>query len=147
MVSGPLVLVALVAFLVYGMVRRSAPTLEVRDGELVVTLPWIDAVLAVRRRLRFPLGTVKGVAVAPRASVPATGLRWPGTGLPGVIRAGSYGFGSSRDFWFVRRAATVLVVVLEPGEAYRRLVLQVADPDAVALQLRPDVGAYADTFR
>jgi hypothetical protein len=149
MVAGmPLLLVlALLAFLTYGMVRTSAPELEVRNGELVVTLPWPDAALALRRRFRLPLGAVQGVAVAPRASVPATGLRWPGTGLPGVIRAGSYGFGAQRDFWFVRRATTLLVVVLKPGQPYRRLVLEVAVPLEVALRLRPDVGAYAGAFR
>jgi hypothetical protein len=147
MLSGPLLLVVLVAFLVYGIARTSEPTLEVRDGELVVTLTWVDACLALRRRFRIPVGAVRGVAVAPRSAVPATGLRAPGTGLPGVIRAGSYGFGSKRDFWFARRAKTLLVVVLEPGQAYRRLVLEVADPREVALRLRPDVGAYADSFR
>ena len=114
---------------------------------LHVQLGFLDSLLCMRRSLRIPLEQIKGVAAAPREQVPATGLRLPGTGLPGVIRAGSYGTGARRDFWDVRRASVVLVVELRPGAAYRRLVLEVPDAGAEALRLRPLVGAYAGTFR
>ena len=116
------------------------------DGVLEIDLGWRDGLLAVRRRLSVPVRSIRGVAAAPRASVPRTGLRFPGTGAPG-IRMGSFGFGAERDFWCVRRADSLLVVELEPGEPYRRLVLQVDDPHAEALRLRPTCGAYTGTFR
>jgi hypothetical protein len=69
-------------------------------------------------------------------------MRLPGTGVPGVIRAGSYGTGERRDFWNVRRGEYCLVIQLEPGQEYRRLVLEVADPQEVAERLRARVGTF-----
>ena len=120
--------------------------LEVVGDVLEVDLGWRDGLLALRRRLSVPVRSVRGVAAAPSASVPRTGLRFPGTGAPGV-RIGSFGFGAQRDFWCVRRASQLLVVELEPGEPYRRLVLEVDDPHGEALRLRPVLGAWTGTFR
>ena len=139
----PIVIIGAVA-LAIGTAGRVTLTL---DGDtLCVRLGTKDALLALRRELLIPVTSVKGVAVAPRRLVPQTGLRLPGTSLPGVIRAGSYGTGERRDFWLVRRAAQLLVIELEPGQPYRRLVLEVPDPHAEALRLRPALGTYAGTF-
>lgn len=96
--------------------------------------------------MTIPVASVAGVAVAPRRLVPQTGFRLPGTGIPGVLRAGSYGTGARRDFWLVRRADLVLVIELHPGGRYRRLVLEVPDPHAEALRLRPHLGSYTGLF-
>jgi hypothetical protein len=120
--------------------------LDVRDGNLVVRLRGWDMVFALTDGMTIPLTSLQGIAVAPRRNVPQTGLRLPGTSLPGVLRAGSYGRRPRRDFWLVRRAPEVLVVELQPGEPYRRLVLEVPDPRALCLRLRPHTGAYAGTF-
>jgi hypothetical protein len=118
----------------------------VRDGELVVRPRGLEAVFALCRELRFPLPQVLGVAVVARHSVPATGLRLGGTGFPGLIRAGRYGTGATRDFWLVHRAQQVLVIELAPGAAYRRIVLEVPDPDAEALRLQPMLGVHPGIF-
>jgi hypothetical protein len=123
-----------------------AVDLDVTESSLCVRIRGWDALFALSRGMTIPLSSVRGIAVAPRRRVPATGLRLPGTGFPGVIRAGSYGTGDRRDFWLVRRAAEVLVIELEPGEPYRRIVLELADPREVCLRLRPHTGAYTGTF-
>jgi hypothetical protein len=46
----------------------------------------------------------------------------------------------------VRNADHLLVVELEPGEPYRRIVLELPDPHAEALRLRPLLGAFTGTF-
>ena len=46
----------------------------------------------------------------------------------------------------MRKAQQVLVAELAPGAAYRRIVLEVPDPHAEALRLRPLVGSYTGTF-
>jgi hypothetical protein len=120
--------------------------LAVVDDALRVRISGWDAVWSLCRGMTIPLASIRGIAVAPRAKVPATGLRLPGTGVPGVIRAGSYGTGATRDFWLVRRAGEVLVIELEPGEPYRRIVLELPDPHEVCLRLRPRTGAYTGTF-
>ena len=144
---GPVIAMAVIVFaLAATMTRPSRLSIDVEDGALVIHMHGHDGVLTLRRELRIPLAQVNGVAVAPRRLVPATGLRMPGTGFPGVIRAGSYGVGDSRDFWLVRKAQQVLVFELAPGAPYRRIVLEVPDPHAEALRLRPLVGAYTGTF-
>ena len=119
--------------------RRPSNQLIVEGDVLRLHLGFWDRVYCCRSDVLVPLAQVAGVAVSPRRLVPASGLRLPGTGMPGVIRAGSFGTGSSRDFWNVRRADTLLVVALRPGAGYRRLVLEVADPTAAADALRQRV--------
>ena len=118
-----------------------AIALEVQDDELVVRLSGAQLVLSLCRTLRFPVAAVTGVCAAPRLQVPVNWLRWPGTSFPGLIKAGSFGRGADRDFWCVARGQQVLVVQLEPGQPYRRLVLEVPDAHADALRLRPVLGS------
>jgi hypothetical protein len=142
----PLVVVVLVALLFAGARRPSKIRLEVVGDNLVVRISGKDALYTLSRGMEIPLRSIQGIAVAPSASVPRSGLRLPGTGIPGVLRAGSYGTGARRDFWLVRRADQLLVIELQPGEPYRRLVLEVPDPRADCLRLRPMTGAYSGTF-
>lgn len=125
------------------------PVIEITvDDELLrIRLGFWDKLYCLHGDFEIPVGHVEGVAVAPLRLVPQEGMRLPGTGLPGVIRAGSYSTGATRDFWDVRKAEQVLVIQLRPGAEYRRLVLQLPDPKATALAVRPVVGAYAGTFR
>ena len=139
----PLLLV--VGFLV--PIRRSpAVTVRVQDDVLHIDLGIWDKLYCFRRDLAVPVTDVEGVAVAPRHLLPTVGLRLPGTDLPGVIRAGSFGTGSNRDFWNVRTSQTLLVIELRPGAEYRRTVLELSDPTTAARELRPLVGAFTGTF-
>jgi hypothetical protein len=143
----PLLIVLALVVAAFAGARSPSPIrLEVVGDNFVVRLSGKDVLYAITRGMTIPISAIRGVAVAPTQSVPRTGMRLPGTGIPGVLRAGSYGTGSSRDFWLVRRPREVLVVELEPGEPYRRLVLEVPDPRAQCLRLRPLLGAYAGTF-
>jgi hypothetical protein len=141
-----LLLCVVVATLLAGARTPSPIQVCVVDDSLVIRIGRKDSFYALCRGMTIPLSCIQGVAVAPRRAVPATGMRLPGTGIPGVLRAGSYGTGASRDFWLVRQADQVLVVELEPGQSYRRLVLEVPDPHGLALQLRPMTGAYTGAF-
>jgi hypothetical protein len=143
---GPLIATAIIVALLATATRPSPLSIDVEGETLSIRIHGHDGVLTLHRELRIPLTQVEGVAVAARRLVPATGMRLPGTGIPGVIRAGSYGVGSSRDFWLVRKAQQVLVFELAPGAPYRRIVLEVPDPHAEALRLRPLLGAYTGTF-
>lgn len=140
------VLALLVGGLLAGARKPSPIYVAIVDDSLVVRVGGKDALYALSRGMTIPLSCIEGVAVAPRRAVPTTGLRLPGTGIPGVLRAGSYGTGSSRDFWLVRQAEEVLVIELRPGQAYRRIVLEVPDPHALCHQIRPMTGAYTGTF-
>lgn len=145
-VISTLLVVGLIAIVMVGARTPSGVELTVEDGCLRMRITGKDAFYALCRGMSLPLASIKGVAVAPRHLVPQTGLRLLGTGIPRVLRAGSYGTGSARDFWLVRQAEEFLVIELELGEPYRRLVLEVPNPHAEALRLRPMVGAYTGVF-
>ncbi len=136
----------LVAGLLLPMRRTPAIMVGVENDVLQVRLGTWDKLYCFRRDLAVPVSDVEGVAVAPRQLVPAVGLRLPGTVLPGVVRAGSFGTGASRDFWDVRKSQTLMVIELRSGAEYRRIVLELADPSAVARELRPMLGAFTGTF-
>jgi hypothetical protein len=141
-----LVMVLLVGALFAGARTASRIDVAVVNDDLVVRIRGKDRLFALSRGTVIPLSSVAGVAVAPRSSVPAKGLRLPGTGIPGILRAGSYGTGAKRDFWLVRRAKEVLVIELQPGQPYRRLVLEMPDAHATCLRIRPATGAYTGSF-
>jgi hypothetical protein len=138
---GAVAITALVALLVWNTRRPPALNITVQDDQLTVRLLGWDVLYCCRRQVIVPLAAVDGVCVAPRQDIPVQGLRLPGTGIPGVIRAGSYGTGDQRDFWDVRRAAEVLVIQMKPRAAgYRRMVLEVPDPHGELTRLRPTLG-------
>jgi len=114
------------------VVERDAVVIEPRGMDIALTL---------RRRIRLPLGQITGVRVVPRAQVSRPGLRLPGTSIPGVVTAGSYGLGQRRQFWDVRRADTVLVISCTAAAPCRELVLEFADPHLVETQLREALGS------
>lgn len=139
---------ALLAVMLSGMWRKPRIEIAVDGGDLVVRPRGLDVLWTLHGCLRVPLGQVRGVAVAPLAQVPREGLRLPGSALPGVIRAGSFGLPPRRDFWDVRRANEILWLDLAPeaGAPYRRLILQVDDPRRTAHQLRPLIGPTIPTL-
>ncbi len=151
--AGPLGLiplgVAVAAVVALALAARRPPfvTLELTGDLLRVRLGLLDRFCCLHGDLLLPTASIAGVAVASRTAVPRSGLRLPGTSVPGVIRAGSFGRGPRRDFWDVRRAESYLVVVLHPGGPYRRVVLEVPDPTEEAARLRGPLGSYEGTFR
>lgn len=114
--------------------------LSVDGPDLRIRITGKDALYAVSRGVTVPLAAVRSVSAVPHRDVARTGLRLPGSSLPGVLRAGSSGTGSRRDLWLVRRAPELLVIELQPGQRYRRVVLQVPDPAAEAARLRAALG-------
>lgn len=137
----PVLTLAFVVFLFAGTRSPARIDVTVEEGSLTVRLHGKDVLYAFSRGLTVALSSVQDVAVCDRDTVRPTGPRLPGTGLPGLLLAGSFGRGAERDFWLVRRAATVLVITLKPKGPYRRLVLQVPDPQADYAALRPVLGA------
>jgi hypothetical protein len=125
-------------------VKPNAPAVDVDlvDGDLVVRMRGLDMLVACRRVLRIPADHVRGVAVQHRDRLPSLGFQFPGIAVPGLLYAGSFGFGVERSFWHVRRAELLLRVECHEGAEFRRVVLQVPDPSAVARRLRPILGAY-----
>lgn len=106
------------------MVKVSAVGDRVRFD--VEGLHWL---LAVRRRIEAPARAITGVRRQPELPLLA-GVR-VGTGLPGLLRAGSYWWNGRWTFWDVRYAHRDHVIRVDiSGERYTTLLIEVADPDA-----------------
>jgi len=93
-----------------------------------------DKLWSLRTRLEMPLAHIKG---AHADSQPAMGwfqgLKLAGTDLPNLFRAGTFYQDGGLVFWDVRHPEKTIVVELT-HETYRKLVIEVADPDeAVSL--------------
>jgi len=144
-IAGFVVLAVVALFVVVVLFgARRAPNVVIScDGELLrIDLGGYDALLAVRRSLVVPLDQVRGVAVADASNLPARGLRIIGTSLPGVVRAGTFGLGADRSFWDIRNPDRVLWIEFNDRAPYRRAILEVPDPHATMLALRPQIGAW-----
>jgi len=131
---------AILALFLGAATRRPRVDIRVDERNLTVTLRGFDAMLCVRRAVVVPVSAVRDISVVDRADIPPAGMRMPGTAVPGLVIAGSYGFGEERSFWDVRRSQTVLRIELDPEQAeYHRIVLELGDPAAVARQLTRDL--------
>ncbi|ULE31437.1 hypothetical protein [Mycobacterium sp. IDR2000157661] len=104
----------------------------VEGDRLVVRITGLNKLWALKSRLRIPLDHVRGATADSGIAKEHKGIRAPGTHLPRVITAGTYYRDGERVFWDVRDPARVVVIELVE-ERYARLVLQVGDPEAVAM--------------
>ncbi|HEX3825858.1 MAG TPA: hypothetical protein VHV82_01185 [Sporichthyaceae bacterium] len=105
----------------------------IAEREVRAAFRGADAFFASSRGITIPVPRLRAVGVMSRldAHRECSKLRLPGTALPGVLRAGSYGRGDERQLWCVHRAEQVLVLDLI-GRPYCRVVLEVADPAGLA---------------
>jgi hypothetical protein len=94
---------------------------------------------ALRSEIRIPRAHILGARRDPEA-VHDLGWRMPGTHIPGLVKAGTFYLFNSPDhkptFFDVQRARNVVVLDLA-DERYNRLVIEVADPEAVLALFSP----------
>jgi Bacterial PH domain len=96
-----------------------------------------DKLWALRSQLEIPLAHIKDVRTDPEAARGWWhGLRMGGTNVPGLLTAGTfYQPGDGWVFFDVHDPERTVVLELE-HEHYRRLVIEVADPEAIVKLLR-----------
>ena len=89
-----------------------------------------DKLWALRSRLEIPLANITGVHPDPAPAMGwFQGLKLAGTDLPNFFRAGIFYQNGGIVFWDVRHPEKTIVVELA-DETFRKLVIEVADPDA-----------------
>ena len=95
-----------------------------------------DKLWALKSHLDIPLSHIADVRVDPE---PARGwwhgLRLPGTQIPGVLTAGSFIQSDGVVFYDVHDPERTIVLDLH-HEHYKRLVIEVADPESVTNMVR-----------
>ena len=104
-------------------------------GNLLVQVRGWSRLWTFKRHLSFPLSHIKAVRSAPPVGRDWwKGWRLLGTHIPGVIVAGTFYRHDGREFWDVRDGSRAVMVELQ-GAKYRRLIVEVADPQATVTMI------------
>ena len=112
--------------------------ISISAGQAVIAPRGLSRLWTLHGPITVPVGAIRRV----RRAAPGIGLGWwkgwrlPGTHLPGVITAGSYLRDGEWEFWDVRGAGASAIEVDLSGTRYRRLVVDVPDPDAAVARLQ-----------
>jgi hypothetical protein len=110
--------------------------ITVQDDRVVFEVEGLDRLWALRSRLEIPLAHVLDV----ETNVGQVGRWWHGlklcgTDVPGVFAAGTFHYHGELVFWDVRDPAHTIIVTLD-HERYKKLIVEVVDPDGTASRLR-----------
>ncbi len=105
--------------------------LRVEGDEVVLRLSVLERVEALHGDLREPRARVRDVRVVDDAYAAVHGLRWPGTGVPGVLLAGTFRSRGAKTFAVVHGRPGGVRVVFDGG-AFDEWVVGCDDPGAVA---------------
>jgi hypothetical protein len=113
---------------------------ELTRGALVVHVPGMDRLWALKSRLEIPLAHVVGAEAGPEVAREwHKGIRVPGIHVPGVITAGTFYQDGERVFWDVHNPERTVVIQLR-DEQYAKLVIEVDDRPATAAAIRGVLG-------
>jgi hypothetical protein len=110
--------------------------IRVENGDVIVHLSWLEKTGALHGDVHIPRSAVTAVRVVENPFSEIKGVRFPGTGIPGVIALGTWRRKEARDFVCVYRGQRGAVVEIDPrGAAYQRVILSSSDPDGVRRSL------------
>jgi hypothetical protein len=118
---------------------------SIQDDRVRFEVEGWDKLWTLKTALEIPLAHIVSVRADPE---PARGwfhgLRLPGTEIPGLITAGTFYTRDGAVFFDIHDPAKAIVVELN-HEHYKRLVLEVEDPEATVEELEAaiDVGRLA----
>jgi hypothetical protein len=111
------------------------------DGpDLVVGLSWPEKLGAVHRNVRVPLRAVRSVTAEPRPWYALRGIRFVGTGFPGVIALGTRLRKGGRDFAAIEPGRPAIRVELSEESPFGQLIVSVRDADATLAAIRGATG-------
>ena len=108
---------------------------ELAQDALIVYVEGMDRLFTLRSRLEVPLSHVEGAEADPEeARRRWHGIMERGIWVPGSITAGTYYQEGELVFWDVHDQVKTVVIHLK-DERYRRLVIEVEDPEATVAQV------------
>ena len=109
---------------------------SVEGDRLVFVVEGLDKLWSLRSRLEIPLAHVTGVERDPEAvSRWWHGFKLVGTDVPGLFAAGTFYYQGELVFWDVRHLERAIIVSLQ-HERYKKLIVEVADPNETVTRLR-----------
>lgn len=111
-------------------------SVEVRQGELIVTLTRLERLAALRGGIRVPLSAIQSVCADPAPWSSVRGIRVIGTGVPGMLAYGVRRMtGQGPDFAALHGRGPALRIECAPGAPYSRIIVSVADAPSAAQEL------------
>lgn len=114
--------------------------IRVEGGRVVLEVEGWDKLWSLRSRLEIPLAHVRGARWDPQPAMGwFQGLKLAGTDIPNLFRAGTFYQDGGLVFWDVLHPERTIVIDLE-HERYRKLVVEVADPDGMVALLARALG-------
>ncbi|MBI1874221.1 MAG: hypothetical protein HYS05_10095 [Acidobacteria bacterium] len=112
----------------------------IEGDRAVFQVEGLDRMWALRSRLEIPLAHITGVEDdSEQVGRWWHGFKLLGTDVPGLFAAGTFYYHGELVFWDVHDPAKTIIVSLD-HERYKKLIVEVGDPIAVAFQLRRAVG-------
>jgi hypothetical protein len=110
--------------------------IRIEEGKAVFTVQGWDKLWAFRSHLEIPLEHIRDVHADPSPAMGwFQGLKVLGTDLPHIFRAGTFYQDGGWVFWDVRHPEKAIVIELH-DEKYRKLVVEVADPESAIRMLK-----------
>ena len=117
---------------------------ELAQDALIVHVRGMDQLFALRSRLEVPLSHVEGAEADPEeARRRWHGIMERGIWVPGSITAVTYYQERELVFWDVHDPEKMVIRLKD--ERYRRLVIQVEDPQATVARVNEAVGTSERT--
>lgn len=103
---------------------------------VVFEVEGLDKLWALRSRVEIPLTHIVGAEFNPdQVGRWWHGWKVAGTDLPGLFAAGTFYYHGELVFWDVADTARTIVVSLD-HERYKKLIVEVADPESVVAALK-----------
>jgi hypothetical protein len=108
--------------------------LRIDDDSVTVELSAAEKVECLHGDLVVPRSAVASARAVLDGMAEVHGLRAPGTGVPGMVLAGTFRDGGSRTFAVCHHRRPAVVLELD-GQSFDRVVVTVEDPQAVVDRL------------
>jgi hypothetical protein len=106
--------------------------IRIENGEVIVHLSLLEKAGALHSDVHFPRSAVIAVRVVENPFAEIEGIRFPGTGVPGLIALGTWRRKEARDFVCIYRGQPGVVVEIDSrAAAYKRVILSSRDPNGV----------------
>lgn len=110
-------------------------SLTIGDDVLGIEMHGADKLWSLHSHIDIPLRNVQGIRRDPdRVRQRWSGLRAPGTWIPGFVKAGTFHKDGKSVFFDVHDPASTVIIELR-DERYSELVLEVAEPERVVAEV------------
>src|SRR5947208_11163562 len=104
--------------------------IQLREGKAVFEVKGWDKLWSFKSNLEILVEHIKSVYIDPNPAMGwFDGMKVGGTAIPYIFRAGTFYQQHELVFWDVRNAENTIVIELE-HEHFKKLVIEVADPNA-----------------